>query len=57
MSFPLETFWNSSQTKPHTRGKETKDKDERHEKETALFQQIDRLQMEFEWLKKEAQLL
>jgi putative transposase len=35
-----------------TRGKKTKDKDEGQAKEAELFQQIGRLQMELEWLKK-----
>ena len=39
------------------RGKQTKDKDEGHAKEAELFQQIGRLQMELEWLKKKSQLL
>ena len=34
------------------RGKQTKDKDEGQAKEAELFQQIGRLQMELEWLKK-----
>jgi putative transposase len=42
-----------------TRGKKTrdKDKDEGQAKEAELFQQIGRLQMELEWLKKKSQLL
>jgi len=36
------------------RGKQTKDKDEGQAKEAELFQQIGRLQMELEWLKKTA---
>ena len=40
-----------------TRGKKTKDKDEGKAKEAELFQQIGRLQMELEWLKKKSQLL
>ena len=40
-----------------TRGKKTKEKDEGHAKEAELFQQIGRLQMELEWLKKKSQLL
>ena len=35
-----------------TRGKKTKDKEEGQAKEAELFQQIGRLQMELEWLKK-----
>ena len=35
-----------------TRGKKAKDKEEEQAKEAELFQQIDRLQMELEWLKK-----
>ena len=35
-----------------TRGKKTKDKEEGQAKEAGLFQQIGRLQMELEWLKK-----
>ena len=38
-------------------GKQTKDKDEGQAKEAELFQQIGRLQMELEWLKKKSQLL
>ena len=37
-----------------TRGKQTKDKEEGQAKEAELFQQIGRLQMELEWLKKTA---
>jgi transposase len=40
-----------------SRGKKTKDKDEGQAKEAELFQQIGRLQMELEWLKKKSQLL
>ena len=40
-----------------TRGKKTKDKEEVQAKEAELFQQIGRLQMELEWLKKKSQLL
>jgi transposase-like protein len=40
-----------------TRGKQTKDKEEGQAKEAELFQQIGRLQMELEWLKKKSQLL
>jgi len=39
------------------RGKQSKDKDEGQAKEAELFQQIGRLQMELEWLKKKSQLL
>ena len=39
------------------RGKQTKDKEEGQAKEAELFQQIGRLQMELEWLKKKSQLL
>ena len=35
-----------------TRGKKSKDKEEGQAKEAALFQQIGKLQMELEWLKK-----
>ena len=35
-----------------TRGKKSKDKEEAQVKEAALFQQIGKLQMELEWLKK-----
>ena len=35
-----------------TRGKKSKDKEEGQAKEAELFQQIGRLQMELEWLKK-----
>ena len=35
-----------------TRGKKSKDKEERQAKEAELFQQIGKLQMELEWLKK-----
>ena len=37
-----------------TRGKKNQDKDESQAKEAELFQQIGRLQMELEWLKKKA---
>ena len=40
-----------------TRGKKTQTKDESQAKEAELFQQIGRLQMELEWLKKKSQLL
>jgi len=40
-----------------TRGKKTKDKEEGQTREAELFQQIGRLQMELEWLKKKSQLL
>jgi putative transposase len=40
-----------------TRDKKTKDKGEGQAKEAELFQQIGRLQMELEWLKKKSQLL
>jgi putative transposase len=42
-----------------TRGSKSKDKDkeEGQAKEAELFQQIGRLQMELEWLKKKSQLL
>ena len=40
-----------------TRGKKTPAKDESQAKEAELFQQIGRLQMELEWLKKKSQLL
>ena len=40
-----------------TRGKKTKDKEEGQANEAELFQQIGRLQMELEWLKKKSQLL
>ncbi len=40
-----------------TRGKKTRDKEEVQAKEAELFQQIGRLQMELEWLKKKSQLL
>jgi putative transposase len=39
-------------SKLFTRGKKTKDKEEGQAKEAELFQQIGRLQMELEWLKK-----
>jgi transposase-like protein len=39
------------------RGKKTKDMEEGQAKEAELFQQIGRLQMELEWLKKKSQLL
>ena len=40
-----------------TRGSKSKDKEEVQAKEAELFQQIGRLQMELEWLKKKSQLL
>jgi putative transposase len=40
-----------------TRAKKSKDKEEGQAKEAELFQQISRLQMELEWLKKKSQLL
>jgi transposase-like protein len=40
-----------------TKGKKTKDKGDGQGKEAELFQQIGRLQMELEWLKKKSQLL
>ncbi|MEI6829774.1 MAG: transposase [Synechococcaceae cyanobacterium ELA445] len=40
-----------------TRGKKARVKDEGQAKEAELFQQIGRLQMEIEWLKKKSQLL
>jgi len=40
-----------------TRAKKSKDKEEGQAKEAELFQQIGRLQMELEWLKKKSQLL
>ncbi len=40
-----------------TRGKQSKVKEEVQAKEAELFQQIGRLQMELEWLKKKSQLL
>jgi transposase-like protein len=40
-----------------TRGKKANDKGEGLAKEAELFQQIGRLQMELEWLKKRSQLL
>ena len=39
------------------RGKKSKDNEDGQAKEAELFQQIGRLQMELEWLKKKAQLL
>jgi putative transposase len=39
------------------RGKKNQAKDESQAKEAELFQQIGRLQMELEWLKKKSQLL
>jgi len=39
------------------RGKQSKDKEDGQAKEAELFQQIGRLQMELEWLKKKSQLL
>jgi hypothetical protein len=44
-------------SEPFTRGKKSKDKEERQAKEAELFQQIGKLQMELEWLKKKSQLL
>jgi putative transposase len=38
-------------------GKKSRDKDESQAKESELFQQIGRLQMELEWLKKNSQQL
>ena len=40
-----------------TRGKKTQTKDESQAKEAELFQQIGKLQMELEWLKKKSPLL
>ena len=40
-----------------TRGKNSKDTGESQVKEAELFQQIGKLQMELEWLKKKSQLL
>jgi len=40
-----------------TRGKKSKDSSESQAKEAELFQQIGKLQMELEWLKKKSQLL
>ena len=40
-----------------TRGKTSKDQEESQAKEAELFQQIGKLQMELEWLKKKSQLL
>jgi transposase-like protein len=40
-----------------TRGKKAHTKDESQAKEAELFQQIGKLQMELEWLKKKSQLL
>ena len=40
-----------------TRGKKTQTKEESQAKEAELFQQIGKLQMELEWLKKKSQLL
>jgi putative transposase len=40
-----------------TRGKKTQTKDESQAKQAELFQQIGKLQMELEWLKKKSQLL
>ena len=40
-----------------TRGKKTREKEESQAKEAELFQQIGRLQMELEWLKKKSQQL
>ena len=39
------------------RGSKSKDKEEVQAKEAELFQQIGKLQMELEWLKKKSQLL
>jgi transposase-like protein len=39
------------------RAKKSKDKEESQTKEAELFQQIGKLQMELEWLKKKSQLL
>ena len=44
-------------SKLFNRGKKSKDKEEGQAKEAELFQQIGRLQMELEWLKKQSQLL
>lgn len=40
-----------------SRGRKDKDKEDSQAKEAELFQQIGRLQMELEWLKKKSQLL
>jgi transposase-like protein len=40
-----------------TRGKKNKDTGDSQVKEAELFQQIGKLQMELEWLKKKSQLL
>ena len=40
-----------------TRGKKNKDTGDNQVKEAELFQQIGKLQMELEWLKKKSQLL
>ena len=40
-----------------TKGKKTKEKGDAQGKEAELFQQIGRLQIELEWLKKKSQLL
>jgi transposase-like protein len=40
-----------------TRGKRTQAKEDSQAKEADLFQQIGKLQMELEWLKKKSQLL
>ena len=40
-----------------TRGMKSKEKEEGQAKEAELFQQIGKLQMELEWLKKKSQLL
>jgi hypothetical protein len=40
-----------------TRGKKSKDKEEGQAKEVELFQQIGKLPMELEWIKKKSQLL
>ena len=50
------TCWDSA-SELFTRGKKTTDKEEGQAKEAELFQQIGRLQMELEWLKKKSQLL
>ena len=40
-----------------TRAKKSRDREEGQAKEAELFQQIGKLQMELEWLKKKSQLL
>ena len=40
-----------------TRGKKTKDTGEIQAKEAQMFQQIGKLEMKLEWLKKQSQLL